>query len=257
MKNVLNVVFLCTQPKAIQDASPIPHHEEWFRTALANRLNVIQFKTIHVADEPIPTLDQADGVIIGGSSHSVTEELPWMQKLEKVVQSLYQKQIPLLGICFGHQIIAKTLGGTVQEGKNGIELGAHTITLSQDGLKDSLFENVSRTFASGMYHEDVVVEPPKKPTPIELASNDRYHHQALAYGDHVRTVQFHPEFTCPLLTGLIEHRREKLLKKHGSHINLDQMIYTLEQNDVSKSGKQILENFIDYFVQPYHDHLQS
>lgn len=257
MQNVLNVVFLCTQPKAAQEASPIPHHEEWFRTALSSRLNTIRLKTIHVPDEAIPDLKNVDGVIIGGSTHSVTEHLPWMQQLEETVLFLFQQKIPLLGICFGHQIVAKALGGKVQKGEHGIELGAHTITLSDAGTKDLLFQNIDHTFASGMYHEDIVVTPPKKPAPIELATNERYQHQALAYGDVVRTVQFHPEFSCPLLTGLIEYRRKSLTRDHGPRLDVDQLIYTLQQHDVSKSGKKILENFIDYFVQPHHDHLQS
>jgi len=190
------------------------------------------------AREPLPPgLASAAGVILSGSPASVTERAPWMLALEAVLRELVARNRPLLGICFGHQIVAQALGGEVARNPRGREIGTVTVRRLAD---DPIFHRLDPTFAANATHVDTVVRLP--PGARVLATTALDDVAAYALG-RARCVQFHPEIHGSAMRALIELRRSTL---EAEGFAVDPMLDgTLD----APAGMAILENFIRSFVE--------
>ncbi|MEC9197720.1 MAG: type 1 glutamine amidotransferase [Pseudomonadota bacterium] len=172
-------------------ADVTPDYAALFRRLLGT--DEFTYKTFNVVDGIFPAnLDQADGWIITGSRHGAYEDLEWIPPLENLIREIHAAKMPLLGICFGHQIIAQALGGRVEKFKGGWVVGKQT------------YDFGGKTLELNAWHQDQVVELPKDAR--VLASNDMCQNAALAYGEHIFTVQPHPEFQSDFIKGLIDYR---------------------------------------------------
>lgn len=148
-----------------------------------------------VAGERV-SLDEADGVILTGSTAAVYESdsRPWITEQEKLVRELVNREIPTLGVCFGHQVVNSALGGTVEKAET-------TATLVEANLADDpLFDGVDPVVVS--LHSDVVTEPGENMEIIASADHAR------VFGTRHRTaplwtIQFHPEITATHRDNLI------------------------------------------------------
>jgi len=139
-----------------------------------------------------------DAWMITGSRDSVTEELPWMVRLEAFLRDAQLLRRPVIGICFGHQILAKALGGEVRVASQGWQLGLKDYALSArpdwlEGAPDSLRINA--------IHQDQVVRAPQGSTVLATAPDCPI--AALAYGDWAVSFQAHPEFTLSFEKALL------------------------------------------------------
>jgi len=151
------------------------------------------FETFSVVDGLFPSgIDICDGWLITGSKHGTYEDHPWIAPLETLIRDIYAAEIPLVGVCFGHQIIAQALGGKVEKFKDGWAIGR----TSYDWDGDVISLNA--------WHQDQVVERPADATAI--ASNEFCENAALVYGKRAFTVQAHPEFEGAFIDGLIRTR---------------------------------------------------
>ncbi len=151
------------------------------------------FETYAVVDDAFPdSPTDCDGWLITGSKHGAYEDLPWIGQLETLIRDIYATARPLVGICFGHQIIAQALGGKVEKFDGGWAVGRQTY--------DWQGEQVSLN----AWHQDQVVQRPENATP--LACNDFCENAALVYDNRVFTLQAHPEFGDPMIDGLIQAR---------------------------------------------------
>lgn len=149
------------------------------------------FAVYPVCDDVFPDGAEAcDGWLISGSKHGAYEGHPWIARLEALIRDIYASRRPLVGICFGHQIIAQALGGKVEKFDGGWAIGR----------KDYGF--AEGTLALNAWHQDQIVSPPAEAR--LLASSDTCRYAALAYGDHVFTLQPHPEFGPPEMLGLLQ-----------------------------------------------------
>ncbi len=150
-------------------------------------------KAWFVVDEDYPESPaDADGWIITGSKHGAYEDHPWIPPLEDFIRAVYADGRPMVGICFGHQIIAQAMGGKVVKFDQGWAVG-HT-DYQIDG-------NDLRLLA---WHQDQVVERPDGATVI--GSNAFCENAALLYDNRMLTIQPHPEFDSEILEKLIELR---------------------------------------------------
>ena len=173
---------------------------------------------------------EGDAWIITGSPRSVYDELDWMLDMEDKIINAQHHNKPVLGICFGHQLIAKSFGGRVEINPNGWELGAYPIELTDRGLKSrilSSFNNHSIVYQS---HGDCVTVLPENA--IELALNKKGN-QAFTIHKNMYGVQFHPEFSWDII------------KKYVSVRSASGVIIDDPSVPESNQGKAALHNFID------------
>ncbi|MBE1283169.1 MAG: type 1 glutamine amidotransferase [Rhodobacteraceae bacterium] len=154
----------------------------------------LNFQGYAVVDGIFPEngADDADGWVITGSRHGAYEDHDWIPPLEDLIRDIDAQKKPLIGVCFGHQIIAQALGGKVQKFGGGWAIGR--VTYSQQGQDVTL----------NAWHQDQVVERPERAR--VLAGNGFCENGILAYDDHIWTVQPHPEYNADFIQGLIDHR---------------------------------------------------
>ena len=140
-----------------------------------------------------PGPEAADGWLITGSRHGVYEDHAWLPPLEELIRQIVAAGKPLVGICFGHQVIAQALGGRAVKYPGGWAVGPQTYDFAGRGPKTVM-----------AWHQDQVTEPPNGA--VTLASNEFCRHAALLYPGKAYTVQPHPEFDRAFTKGLIDKR---------------------------------------------------
>jgi len=151
------------------------------------------FTTWAVVDGDFPSgPEAADGWLITGSRHGAYEDHPWIPPLEDLIRRIRASGRPMVGICFGHQIIAQALGGRVEKVAGGWSVGRR----HYDWEGEDLHLNA--------WHQDQVTRLPDGARVV--ARNDHCQAAALAYGVTILTVQPHPEFTAQAIDGLIRDR---------------------------------------------------
>ncbi|HEY0213742.1 MAG TPA: type 1 glutamine amidotransferase [Paenirhodobacter sp.] len=151
------------------------------------------FRTWHVADMDFPAdIHDCDGWLITGSRFGVYEDHPFIPPLEDFIRRTVAAGVPLVGICFGHQIIAKAMGGKVEKYTGGWAIGAQDYTL--DGASITL----------NAWHQDQVTQLP--PGAQVIGCNDFCENAALVYGDTAFTIQPHPEFNDHFIEGMLDKR---------------------------------------------------
>jgi len=152
-------------------------------------------------------LDDHDGWIISGSASSAYDDEPWIRDLEGLCRTLLDRAEPLVGVCFGHQVLARAAGGRVERADVGWGVGVHDYHLVGEPppwLGDGATEPV-RMVAS---HRDQVVALPDG-AEVFLTS-EFCPHAGFTLGRRAMTVQAHPEFTTGLSAGLLGIRREAI-----------------------------------------------
>jgi GMP synthase (glutamine-hydrolysing) len=184
---------------------------------------------------PPPARDGA-AFILTGSSSNVTERAPWMLRAEGYVRDLAGAGVPVLGICFGHQLIAKALGGEVEKNPRGREIGTVPVTKTAD---DRLFDALPDPFAANATHVESVTRLPEGAR--VLAKTERDPVAAFAIGERVRCVQFHPEIDGDAMRGYIAARAH-LMRAEG----LDPEAALAGAGDAN--GKDVLRAFVARFV---------
>ena len=140
----------------------------------------LTFSTWDVVDMEFPDgPDAAEGWLITGSRHGAYEDHPFIPPLEELIRDIHAAKRPLIGICFGHQIIAQAMGGRVEKFSGGWSIGRRE------------YDTPDGPIALNAWHQDQVVEVPDGARTI--ASNDFCAHAGLLYGDTIFTLQPHPE----------------------------------------------------------------
>jgi len=148
-------------------------------------------------------IDECDGYLITGSRHSVYEPLPWIQRLGEFVVELHSARKKLVGICFGHQLVAHVLGGRTAKSDRGWGVGRHVTR-----LYDASHPDWPSEFALLSSHQDQVQESP--PDAEIIAQSDFCPIAGMTLGQHILTLQGHPEFTKDYARDLLGVRREVL-----------------------------------------------
>lgn len=247
------ILVLITEPRGnLSRLGLEDDYSVWFARGLGIPENRI--RSVNVVDQDLPATIEESGIIIGGSSYSAYEDLPWIRRLKEFIRQVAQQDIPTLGICFGHQTIAEALGGKVEKGSKGREFGSTYINLTQKGAQDPLFEGLPQTLQLATSHADTVTKLPPREDLIIMANNDTYPNQSLAIGKNIRTLQPHPEITREVLT-VLAHARETTLINEGfvqGPNGFGEFVAQLRETDVESHGRIILGNFNRNFVGPYH-----
>lgn len=179
--------------------------EDWIRQTSGYPENHFQTVSVH-NNEPLPPVAEIAGVIVTGSPAMVTEKLEWITTSEHYLLDAIDQAKPVLGICFGHQLLAQALGGRVDWHPQGREIGTTTLQLTSAAEGDPLLHNWSPEFPVHVTHMQSVMD---LPTGSEiLGFNDFDRHQAVRFTDRAWGIQFHPEFDEDIMAGYIRERFE-------------------------------------------------
>lgn len=170
----------------------------------------VALTTFDVTTAPPPSLDDpaaADGWVVTGSANSAYDDLPWIPPLEDLLRSLIAERLPLVAVCFGHQLLAQAMGGRVARSEAGWGVGAHDYELLRTDLAwmTPRASGPVRLIAS---HQDQVAELP--PGAEVIARTDHCPVAAYTLGPAALAIQPHPEFTAAVSAGLVERRREAI-----------------------------------------------
>lgn len=145
---------------------------------------------------------ECDAWITTGSRFSVNDEEPWIRQLEQFVREVAQEEVPFVGVCFGHQLIAKALGGNVVKSDRGWGVGAKQVTVREDlGL--------GRSYTVITSHQDQIDSLP--PGAEILGWNEHCPISMLGVGANMIGIQGHPEFDPAYSGALMESRRGSLI----------------------------------------------
>ncbi|MCU4801831.1 type 1 glutamine amidotransferase [Halobacteria archaeon HArc-gm2] len=188
-----------------------------------------------VVDRDLPEHFAFDGCVVTGSRASVYWEEPWIAELREWVREAVDRDVPFLGVCFGHQLLADALGGTV-EAMDDYEIGYRTV--SHDG-ESALLDGVAEEFTVFTTHSDRVVELP--PGAERFAQNEYGVHGFRA--DDVFSVQFHPEYD-PETAEMVTKGKDDQLSAERIEQVLDGI--TPSNYQAACEAKQLFDNFVDY-----------
>ncbi|WP_096393625.1 type 1 glutamine amidotransferase [Halorubrum trapanicum] len=180
----------------------------------------------------LPDDTEFDGVVVTGSRSSVYWDEAWIPPLVDYVAEAADDGVPVLGVCYGHQVLAEALGGRVA-GMDGFEIGYNEIRRVRD---DPLFEGIGESFTAFTTHGDAVVELP--PSATLLAENDRGVH---AFRDgHCWGVQFHPEYDVETARDVTDGKRDQI-----GDARVDGVLESItpEAYDAACEAKALFENF--------------
>jgi GMP synthase (glutamine-hydrolysing) len=178
-------------------------YPDWFNQALGAELPVLRAHLGEALELPAGT----QGVIVSGSPLSLTQPEPWMEEVAEELLRIGERGTPVLGVCFGHQLLGRAAGSKVGRNPKGREMGTVRVQLTAAGRTDPLFRGwVPEDGLADVQATHVDSVTPVPPGATLLASNERCATQALRFSDAVASVQFHPELRPETLRDLIESR---------------------------------------------------
>lgn len=192
-----------------------------------------------VGGEALPPAGSVDGLVISGSAHCVHDYADWSVRAGAWIAEVIALGTPTLGVCYGHQLIGDVLGGEVGLNPAGREMGVCPVQQHGD---DPLFEGLPEEFPVIQTHVDAVNSLPDGA--VMIASSPLTAIQAMAIADHVRTIQWHPEFDAEVIRHYITVRTEMIDSEMGPGAAKRML------NEVSEvsSGHIIVQNFMRHFL---------
>jgi GMP synthase (glutamine-hydrolysing) len=189
--------------------------------------------------------------VITGSPASLTRPEPWMEVGVELVRDAHHQGTPLLGVCFGHQMIGAAFGGHVIENPNGWALSTYEVEITETGRADPLFDGIPDVFDVNLSHRDIIHSETLSPMNgvRVLAGNAKAEVQAVAAGDAIRGVQFHPEFSGAITRSYQEIRHQTLADdadaRGAEHEHPDRLT---ERTRDCPHAEAVFTNFIRHFV---------
>ncbi len=185
--------------------------EDWTRAGLD-----VPERFVRVVDvqkgQGLPALEQCAGAVITGSHAMATDEAQWSVRTENWLKDLLYAGVPVLGICYGHHLLARAAGGKAGYHPRGKEVGTVEVRVfSEAAAKDPLFDAVPRRFLAQASHSQTVLELP--PAAVHIAESDHDPHHAFRIGARAWGVQFHPEFSADIMRAYIQKQAEDLLQE--------------------------------------------
>ncbi len=208
---------------------------DWFSEAMGLAPHQVRL-VAPFEGECLPDPGTFAGIVVTGASAMVTERAPWMLRLADWLREVVDRRVALLGVCFGHQLLAVALGGEVGDNPRGRQIGTTRIQLTPEGEADPLLGVLPNPATVQETHVQSVLRPP--PDAVLLARDEHDPHQALRYGPRAWSVQFHPEMRAEMLRAYIEARRPRLVEEG---LDPDALLGTLRD---APEGRHLLRRFV-------------
>lgn len=224
----MKVFILSCGPGLPEVVSLYGHSSQWIPDSID--CSSVEYEIVKVYDNIHFDYSDADAFIVSGSKYSVYDDIPWIDILKGTIHEIIKSKKPMLGICFGHQLLASCLGGKVEKNIRGWELGSYNISLTENGKSSPLFHEFYHNDIAYESHQDVVISLPSEA--LELAYTDKGN-QSFCFDDYLYGVQFHPEFTYEVVRKLMDLRIKK-----GIRVDNQKILKSI-------NGNNILNNFIN------------
>jgi GMP synthase (glutamine-hydrolysing) len=211
--------------------------EDWMQAGLTG--NGIP---LHIIDprrgDTLPAHAQLSGAVLTGSHAMVTEDAAWRHALQSWLVDAVRLELPVLGICFGHQLLAHAMGGEVAHHPQGVEIGTVQINRCAEAASDPLMQALPDTFAGQCVHWQSVRRLPDGA--VRLAGNAFEPNQAFRIGRCAWGLQFHPEFSAQAMRDYLEELRPTLTEQ-----GLDADLLSQQVRDTPESAG-LLQIFARY-----------
>lgn len=221
------VVILKTGSKIETLATVAGDYETWIATGMG--LSPQAVRVIDATDpDTLPLPEEIAAVVVTGSGAMVTDGEAWMERCAEWLRQCLEQPVPVLGICFGHQLLAHALGGRVDYNPQGVEVGSVAVHLTDAAASDPLLGELPPTFTAQLSHSQSVMTLP--PAARLLAYSDMEPHQAFAWGEMAWGIQFHPEFDEVIIPCFIDYYRDKLEAQGRSADALRQAVVKTPQS---------------------------
>lgn len=215
-------------------------HDSYLRAFKLAPEQLVAFDVMASAPDA-SVLDGVDAVVVGGSKWSVWEDVPNQRHLIEVLKAARAKKLPILGVCFGAQLLAHAFGGRVVRDEEHAEWGTFSVSTSDESFTDMLFADAPFSFPAQCAHHDRIVAPPAGA--VVLASSERCPVQAFSVpGADMYGVQFHPERS--------KADYERLLEMRGRDYSADQSNLEAIRSSLKETpeAEALLAKFLDRIV---------
>ena len=229
-------VLIIKTGSTVQSLTEKGDFEDWIKAAMGLPDEYFQVVSVYEG-ETLPLPLDISGIVITGSPAMVTEREAWSELTADYLEKQALSQTPVLGICYGHQLLAHALGGAVGYHPKGREIGTVDINLTDAARNDLLFSTLPSSFKAHVSHSQTAIKLPDGA--VILADNDFESHQAVWYGNKVWGVQFHPEFDEEIIQGYIKERSE-VIRREG----LDPM-KLLNSTTEAQIATDLLKRFVE------------
>ena len=181
--------------------------EDWIRSGMGLSDGLARVVCPGEGDD-LPSADVLSGVVLTGAHHFVTDHLDWSERTSAWLPRVIEAGVPVLGICYGHQLLARAMGGEVGANPRGREFGTVATQLLPEAFGDALFAGQPPSLAVQTSHQQTVLKLPAGAT--VLAASDRDPHHAYRLGSRAWGVQFHPEFDADIVRTYIREFADRL-----------------------------------------------
>lgn len=211
--------------------------EDWFRAGCALRESECRTVSLFLG-EPLPALDEVGAIIVTGSPAFVTDLEPWNHVGARYLRQAHEENVPILGVCYGHQLLAWAFAGEVDFNPAGRQIGTVGLKLTAAGARDELLAPLAGPHRVQVSHLQSVLALP--PGAELLASRKEDPNHAFRMGDSTWGVQFHPEFSAEVTRAYIRERKATLLEE-----GLEPDVL-LESVSDSAQAAGVLKRFVAY-----------
>ena len=208
--------------------------EDWF----AQGLGVTDLLRVDVyRQQPLPSAVSLSGIVITGSATMVSDKEDWSECTAGWLADAVYNGTPALGICYGHQLLAHALGGLVGPNPAGRQIGTVDTRLIDPAKEDSLLNHLPEVFTAQTSHSEVVLELP--PNAVRLATSPLDDNFSIRFDEMVWGVQFHPEFSRPVMSKYINYRADAI-REEG--LDPDELLGLVADTEHAKS---VLQKFTE------------
>jgi GMP synthase (glutamine-hydrolysing) len=188
--------------------------------------------------EKLPETHGQSAALVTGSHTMVTDREDWSERAAGWLRNAVAEKLPILGICYGHQLMAHALGGEVGNNPNGEEFGTVDVELEDAGKNDEILGCLPPRVRVHVGHTQSILRLP--PGAVRLASNTWDANQAVRFGPQAWGVQFHPEFDAGIVKEYVAHHRDQLAREGQDP---DRLIAGASGAEL---GTRVLRRFAEY-----------
>jgi GMP synthase (glutamine-hydrolysing) len=218
--------------------------EDWIARGLGRPLESLEVASVYLGAS-LPSVDSIQSVIITGSPAMLSDRPDWSEASARWVAKIVEEDsLPVLGLCYGHQLLAHGLGGEVGPNPQGREMGTVDVNFHGEGntVEDEL-NGLGPLFEKGVFpghmsHVESVLRLPEGARILAHTALDP--HSVIAFGPRQWGVQFHPEFDCEVMQGYVDARREILVSEG---LDPDEMIADVTE---TSSVSAVLSRFASW-----------